>query len=87
MKESVHSAHLLLNRAKANHHPKAEFLLFKNYSLFLLILSSKTSMRCSKKCAENKCICFDEIIWLIIMKMRLKRKNGLELGQGVDTNI
>ena len=44
-------------------------------------------MRCSKKCAENKCICFDEIIWLIIMKMRLKRKNGLELGQGVDTNI
>ena len=36
-------------------------------------------MRCSKKCAENKCICFDEIMWLIIMKMRLERKKWIRV--------
>ena len=28
----------------------------------------------SKKCAKTKCTCFNEIMWLIIMKMRLKMK-------------
>ena len=40
------------------------------------MLSSKANMRYSKKCAGNKCLYFNEIMWLIIMKMRLKIKNG-----------
>ena len=35
-------------------------------------------MRCSKKRVKNKCACFDEIIWLIVMKMRLKIKIGFD---------
>ena len=27
-------------------------------------------------CKKNKCVCFDEIIWLIIMKILMKIKNG-----------
>ena len=34
--------------------------------------SSKTNITCSKKFAKNKCVYFNEIIWLIIMKMRIK---------------
>ena len=57
------------NQAKANQHPESELLLssFK--------LSSITCMRYSKKCAKSKCSCFNEIMWLIVMKMRLKMKN------------
>ena len=29
-----------------------------------------------KKCVKKKCVCFNDIIWLIIMKMRLKMKIG-----------
>ena len=38
------------------------------------MLSSKTNMRYSKKCTKNKCAYLNEIMWLIIMKMRLKIK-------------
>ena len=38
------------------------------------MLSSKANMKYSKKYAKNKCVCFNEIMWLIIMKMRLKKK-------------
>ena len=40
------------------------------------MISSKTNMRYFEKCTKNKCVCFNEIVWLIIMKMRLKIKNG-----------
>ena len=40
------------------------------------MLSYKTNMRYSKKFAKNKCTYFNEIVCLIIMKMRLKMKNG-----------
>ena len=29
----------------------------------------------SKKCTKNKCVCFNKVIWLLTMKMRLKKKN------------
>ena len=32
-------------------------------------------MKYSKKYAKNKCACFNENIWLILMKMRVKLKN------------
>ena len=41
------------------------------------MLSSQTNMRHSEKCAKNKCVWFNEIVWSIIMKMKLKVKNGL----------
>ena len=64
------------NQVKAKQYPEAELLLFENYTLSSYLLSSKTSMRYSKKCAKNSCDCFNEIVWLIIMGMRLKMKNG-----------
>ena len=39
------------------------------------MLSFKTNMRYSKECAKNKRVRFNEIIWLIILKMRVKMKN------------
>ena len=35
------------------------------------MLPSKTNLKYSTKLAKNKCACFNEIIWLIIMKMRV----------------
>ena len=48
-----------------------------NHFINSCYLSSKTNMRYSKKCAKNNCVCFNEIMWLlIVMKMKLKIKNG-----------
>ena len=58
-------------------HPEAELLQFENYTAFSIHFISKTNMRNSKKCAKNKCVCFNEIVWLIIMKTELKLKNVL----------
>ena len=66
---------LAKNQAKAKQHPEAELLLFKNYTLHPFTLS-KTNMRFSKKYAKNKFVCFNESMWLITMKMRLKMRNG-----------
>ena len=67
---------LVKNQAKAKQHPEAERLLFENYSLSSFMLSFKTNMRYSKKCVKNKCVCFNEIMCLIILKMRLKMNIG-----------
>ena len=66
---------LAKNQAKAKQHPEAELLLFENYTLSLSMLSSKSNMRYSKIIAKNKCVCFNGILWLIIMKRRMKMKN------------
>ena len=39
------------------------------------MLPSKTNTRYSEKFAKNKFACFNEIIWLIIVKIRVKMKN------------
>ena len=67
---------LAKNPTKAKQHPEAELLLLENYSLSSYMLSPKTNMRYSKKCAKNKCVGFNEIMWLIIMKMMLTMKTG-----------
>ena len=40
---------------KAKQHSETELLLCQNYSFSSPMLSSKTNMRYSKKCAKNKC--------------------------------
>ena len=62
------------NQAKAKQHPEAELLLFENYSLSPSTLSSKNNIRYSEKCTKNKRVCLNEVIRLMIMKMRLKMK-------------
>ena len=55
---------LAKNLAKAKQHPGAELLHFSP------TLSSKNSLRYSKKYTKNKCVCFNEVVWLITMKMK-----------------
>ena len=45
---------LAKSQAKAKQFPEAE--LFENYSLSSSMLSSKTNMRHSKKCAKSNCV-------------------------------
>ena len=52
---------LVKNQAKAKEHPEAEILLFEN-SLSSSTLSSKNKRRYSKKCANNKYVCLNEVI-------------------------
>ena len=47
---------LAKNQAKAKQPPEAELLLFENYSLSSSMLSSKTNLRYSIKCAKNICV-------------------------------
>ena len=61
---------LAKNQVKAKQHPKAKLFLLENY----LLLHPKLIWDYSKKFAKNKC--FNEIIWLIIMKITLKEQNG-----------
>ena len=67
------------NWVKANkQHPEAEPLLFENYLLSSSTLSSKNNRAYSKKCAKKQ-VClfvyFNEIIWLIIMKVKKKSRS------------
>ena len=63
------------NQSKTKQDPEAELLLFQNYWLSSFMLSSKPNMIYYKKYAKNKCIYFNEIMWIIVMKMKLKMKN------------
>ena len=66
---------MLKNQAKAKPHSEADLLLFGSHSFSSSSLSSKNDKTYSKKCAKNKCGCFNKIIWSIIMKMKIRRKN------------
>ena len=61
--------------AKTKQHPEAELKPLENYSLSLSMSPFKVNMTYSKKYCKNKCACVNGIVWLIIMKMRLKIKN------------
>ena len=65
---------LAKNQAKAKQHAKTELLLFENYLLSSSTLSSKSNKAYSKKCA-NKCVCFNEIIIIMKMKMEMKKRS------------
>ena len=76
------------NQAKAKQHLQAELLLFENYLLSASKLS-KNNRRYSKECTKNKCesVCFNEVIWLMTMKMRLKVTTWKVLCLDMDTNV
>ena len=63
------------NQTKATQYPEAKFLLFKDYLLFSTTLSSKSNRAYSKIVQNSKCVCFNEIISLIIMKMKMKKRS------------
>ena len=69
---------LAKNWAKAKQHLEAVILLFENYLLSSSTLSSKNNRAYSKKCAKKQ-VClfvyFNEIIWLIIMKVNKKNRS------------
>ena len=48
---------------------------FFYYLLPSFTLSSKNNQRYSLKCAKNKLVCFNSVLWLTEMKMRLKLKS------------
>ena len=63
------------SQAKAKQQPETKLLLLENYSLSSSALSYKNNRRYSKKCTKNMCVCFNEVILLMTLKMRLKMKN------------
>ena len=65
---------LAKNEAKVKQDPGAELSLFENYLLFSSPSSSKNDKRYSKNGTKDNCICFNDVIWLMTMKMRLKIK-------------
>ena len=65
---------LVKNWAKAKRHPEARLSPFEIFLLSSCTLSSKNERR-YKKCTRNKSICFNEIIWLMAMKMMLKMRS------------
>ena len=85
------------NWAKDKQHPEAELLLFKKYLLSSSTLSSKNNRAYSQKCAKKQVclfVCFNEIIWLIIMKVKKKSRSykydiylHLDMGSHVLINI
>ena len=54
--------------------PKAELLVFEKHSLSSSSLSSKTNRTYSKIYAKNNYLCFNEVIRLIIMNVKTKKK-------------
>ena len=83
---------------KTKQHLEAEHSLFKNYLLSSSTISSKDNRRYSKKCGKEKCVCRDDVIWLITKKrkwkwkMKWKMKNRSQIydihrTRPMDTNI
>ena len=66
---------LAKNQANAKRHPEAELLVFESYSHSLYTLSSKNNRTSLKKQAKEQVGLLNEIIRLIIMKMKKKKKN------------
>ena len=57
---------------------KNQTLLLENYlffSFFCFLLISKNNRVYSKKFAKNKCVYFNEIIWLIMIKVKSKNRS------------
>ena len=50
-------------------------MIFENYSLSSTTLLPKNDGTYSKKCTKNKCVCINEVILSMIMKVRQKIKN------------
>ena len=66
---------LAKNQAKNKQNLEPELSLLENYSLFSSTLLSKNNRRYSKKYTKGKWVSFDDVIWLIAMKMTLIMKS------------
>ena len=68
------------NQAKAKQYPEAELLLVYNYLFSFLSFAffwfPKITGRILKKFAKNKCVYLNEIIWLIIIKVKKKNRSN-----------
>ena len=67
---------LTKSQANAKQHPEAELLLFENYSHSSSTLSSKNNWTYSKNKQIKKCVFIQEIIRLIMIKIKMKMKNS-----------
>ena len=65
---------LAKNQVNAKQHPKAELLLFENYSHSSSMLSSKTIGHILKPKKKSKHVCVLKILRLILIKMKTKSK-------------
>ena len=63
------------NQVNAKEHPEAELLLFQYYSHSSSRNHSKIIGHIPKNKQRNKCVCVDEIVRLIVMKMKVKRRS------------
>ena len=61
------------NQANAKQHSDTEPLLFQNCKFF--IHTEKIIRHILKSKQKNKCVCVNEIIQLVIMKINIKMKN------------
>ena len=65
-------------QAKGKQHLQAELFLFENYSLSSSALSSKNNMHILKDMLKNKGAHFSKIMWLIVMKMKMKNRSNID---------
>ena len=63
------------NQANAKQHPEAELLLFKLIHILHPHYRPNIIGHTLKNKQKNKCVCTQEIIRLIIMKIKKKMKN------------
>ena len=76
----ISNARLKLTKNQVNakqhpeQHPETELLLFENYLHFSFMLSKKIGHTLKNK-EKNKCVCIHEIIWLLIMEMKMKKES------------
>ena len=67
---------LAKNQANDKQHPEAELFLFENYSHSSSTLSSKNNRTYPENQQKNNYVWLHEIIRLMIMKMKIKMKDG-----------
>ena len=68
---------LVRNQANAKQHPELNFCYLKIIYILHPGYDPKMKAHILKNKEENKCVCINEIIWLIIMKMKMKTKKRL----------
>ena len=60
------------NQARTKQHTDAELLQFGNYVIRVI---KKKKWSYFLKCAKNNYVCFNKMIWLLLIKMRLQIQN------------
>ena len=74
-KKTKHTVFIITQLIKQKIKQQAGFLLLENYSHSSFTLSSKNIGKYSKNKQKTKCVCFHEIIRLMMTKVETKMKN------------